>query len=276
MCQQSPAQRGGDRARFRRRTCGDSLENVFDPYTLLAVGAVFLVAGTVKGVIGLGLPTVSLALLTVAIGLPQAMALLLVPSFVTNLWQAMVGGHGRVVLRRLWPFLAAATATVWLGAAALTRLELAWLSALLGFLLVAYAGTSLAGKHFHVQPRQEVWTGPMLGAINGILTGMTGSFVVPGVLYLQALGLPRDALVQAMGVLFTLSTLALAVALGGNALLTPDLGLLSAVALGPALVGMVIGQRIRNRLSERRFRKVFFIALLLLGIYIVATALAEG
>ena len=72
---------------------------MFDAPIILAIVGTFLIAGTVKGVIGLGLPTVSLALLTVALGLPEAMNLLLVPSFVTNLCQAMVGGHGRAILR---------------------------------------------------------------------------------------------------------------------------------------------------------------------------------
>jgi len=63
--------------------------------------------------------------------------------------------------------------------------------------------------------------------VNGILTGMTGSFVIPGVMFLQAIGLPRDTLIQAMGMLFTASTLALAIALQGNRLLTVELGSLS-------------------------------------------------
>ncbi len=244
-----------------------------DPVTLLAIACTFLIAGTVKGVIGLGLPTVSLALLTVAVGLPQAMALLLVPSFVTNLWQALVGGEAMAILRRLWPFLLMATVTVWLGAAALTRVDLSLLSALLGALLVTYAATSLVGFRLTVTARQEPWLGPLVGTANGVLTGMTGSFVVPGVLFLQAIGLPRDMLIQAMGLLFTASTLALAVALQGNALLTMELGTLSAAALLPAILGMVIGQRIRRRLPEETFRKVFFAALLALGVYIIARAL---
>jgi len=61
---------------------------------------------------------VSLAFLTVAIDLPSAMALLLAPSFVTNVWQAIVGGHGKAILLRLWPFLFMATVTVWLGSIA--------------------------------------------------------------------------------------------------------------------------------------------------------------
>jgi uncharacterized membrane protein YfcA len=246
---------------------------MFDAFTILAVAGTFLLAGAVKGVIGLGLPTVSLALLTVAIGLPEAMNLLLVPSLVTNLWQAGVGGHGREVLRRLWPFLLMATATVWLGAGALTRVDLSLLSALLGLLLVVYAGISLAGFRFALSARQALWAGPFVGAVNGLLTGMTGSFVVPGVMFLQAIGLPRDMLIQAMGMLFTVSTLALAAALRGNGLMTAELGFLSAAALLPAIAGMAAGQRVRKILPETRFRRVFFAALLVLGAYIVASAL---
>jgi uncharacterized membrane protein YfcA len=245
---------------------------MFDAFTILAIVGTFLIAGTVKGVIGLGLPTVSLALLTVAIDLPNAMALLLVPSFITNIWQAAVGGSGAAILRRLWPFLLMATGTVWLGGTALTRVDLSLLSALLGVLLVVYSTVSLAGLHLTITTRQEVWVGPLLGAANGILTGMTGSFVVPGVLFLQAIGLSRDMLIQAMGMLFTASTVALAVALRGNDLLTFELGSLSAAALLPAIIGMAVGQRIRRRLPEQLFRRVFFVSLLLLGAYIIASA----
>ena len=105
---------------------------MFETPIVIAIVATFLLAGTVKGVIGLGLPTVSLALLTVAIDLTSAMALLLVPSFVTNLWQALVGGQVRALCARTWPFMLAATVTVWIGAIALARADVALLSALLG------------------------------------------------------------------------------------------------------------------------------------------------
>lgn len=244
-----------------------------DATTVTIVSAVFLLAGMVKGVIGLGLPTVSLGLLTVALGLPEAMTLLLVPSFATNLWQASVGGHGRALLRRLWTFLLLAATTIWIGAAALSRIDAQSLSALLGLLLMIYGTLSLAGIRFSITGRQEIWAGPLAGITNGVLTGMTGSFVVPGVLYLQALGLPRDALVQAMGILFTVSTVSLAIALQGNGLLNLELGAVSAAALLPAAVGMVAGQRVRRAISEAAFRKVFFGALLLLGGYIVFRAI---
>jgi uncharacterized membrane protein YfcA len=245
---------------------------MFDLLTLTAIAGTFLLAGAVKGVIGLGLPTVSLGLLTAALDLPTAMALLIVPSLVTNLWQAAVGGNGRAVLLRIWPFLFMATATVWVGATALTRVDLALLSGLLGGLLVTYAAISLAGVRIAIPEQREVWAGPLFGTANGILTGMTGSFVVPGVMFLQAIGLSRDMLVQAMGMLFTASTLALALALEGNNLLTTQLSLVSATAVIPAAIGMVAGQRVRRNLSEDRFRRIFFIGIFLLGAYIIAKA----
>ncbi len=181
-----------------------------DTSVILAVTGTFLLAGMVKGVIGLGLPTVSLALLTVAFDLPSAMALLLVPSFATNLWQALAGAHTREVALRIWPFLLMATATAWVGAAALTRVDLALLTALLGVLLASYALLSLGGVRLAIPLRHESWA-----------------------------------------------------------------GLLSAGAVLPALAGMVLGQRLRARLSEQRFRTVFFVALLMLGTYIIVAALGK-
>ena len=238
----------------------------------LLVLATFLLAGMVKGVIGLGLPTVSLALLTVALDLPTAMALLLVPSFVTNLWQASVGGNTRMLLQRLWPFLLSAGASVWVGAIALKQVDLSLLSALLGALLLIYAAISLAGFKPVIARTHEFWAAPASGLLNGALTGMTGSFVVPGVMYLNALNLSRDQLIQSMGMLFTLSTLALALALGNHALLSQQQLLSSSLALIPAIAGMLLGQIIRRAISEAVFRRVFFLSLLLLGAYIIVAA----
>lgn len=103
---------------------------------------------------------------------------------------------------------------------------------------------------------------------------MTGSFVVPGVMFLQGIGLSRDMLIQAMGMLFTASTVALALALQYNELLTGAQSVASALALAPAIIGMFAGQAIRKRLSEARFRQVFFISILMLGGYIFLTSIA--
>ena len=246
-----------------------------DPLIITASAGVFLLAGWVKGVTGLGLPTVCLGLLVGIFDLPTAIALMLVPSFVTNAWQATLGGHAIAITRRIWPFLLMVIITISLGASTLNHVPLPFLSALLGGLLVLYAALSLAGLRLQLSPRQGRWLGPLCGGINGVLTGMTGSFVIPGVMYLQALGFTRDELVQAMGILFTISTLMLALALQNEEIFTWELGVISAVATAPAAVGMFIGQHLRGKLSQSRFRQLFFGAVLALGGYVTIDALSS-
>ncbi len=243
---------------------------MFDSFTIAILVGIFIIAGTVKGIIGLGLPTISLALLTMALDLPSAMALMIIPSLVTNIWQAVVGGSFKHTLAQIWPFLLVAACTVWMGALFLTRVNLSLLSALLGGLLVVYSGLNLAGLKFSIKTKHEFIIGGIAGFVNGVLTGMTGSFVVPGVMYLQAIKLKRNALIQAMGMLFTVSTLALGISLQQNGFLSINHSLLSSLCLIPAIAGMGLGQRIRTRLSEKTFGKVFFTSLLFLGLYILS------
>lgn len=245
---------------------------VFDVQFLSIAAAVFLLAGLVKGVIGMGLPTVVLGLLAATTDLAIAMALMLAPSFFTNLWQAVVGGHLRRILSDHWLFLSAAVLCIWIGAQALTRIDLGLLSGVLGVSLMVYGAIGLGGLRLSVPAHFQPWAGIALGAVNGVLTGMTGSFIVPGVMYLQACGLVRDALVQAMGILFLVSTFTLAMALRQNDFLSDQLAVFSIAAVVPAMIGMRIGQRIRHTLSEATFRRVFLLSTVLLGGYLAAKA----
>ncbi len=233
----------------------------------------FLLGGLVKGIIGTGLPTVSLALIVATLGIREGMAIILLPSILTNFQQGLLGGYLKVTLKRSWSFLLATFGTTWIGASFLRVVDLSWLTALLGVILFSYAFFGLKVK---ILPRPgkktELLLTPIVGAINGVLTGMTGSSIVPGVLYLQSLDMGKDKLVQTMGLVFLVSTITLAFALQKNNLLTKDLLILSFIAFFPACLGMWIGSRIRARISEELFRRLFFILMLLLGCYIVVRA----
>jgi uncharacterized membrane protein YfcA len=240
-----------------------------DPNLLIMVGVVFCLAGFVKGMVGLGLPTVSLGLLSIIVDLPTAMALLVMPSLATNVWQALAGGQIGALWRRLWRFLLMAVVMVHLGAQLSTLVEAQFLHRCLGALLLLYAISGLMTKPPQLSPRLEMILGPVCGVINGLLTGLTGTLFVPGVMFLQSIGLPRDALVQAMGMLFAASTASLGLALYRHDLMPLSLGILSAAALLPALIGMQIGLGLRQRLSQDSFRQLFLIALGGLGGYIL-------
>lgn len=249
------------------------LGTTFGISELAVIAAVFLFAGAVKGVVGMGLPTVAIGLLTALIGLSEGMVLMVIPALVTNLWQALSGGALKEILRRIWFYLLTVVAGAWVGVNIFGRSDPAVLTALLGLLLIVYALFGFMSPKMPAPGRHEGWLSPVLGGINGVLTGLTGTFFMPGVPYFRALGLSRDVMVQAMGVLFLVSTASLGIALGGHGRLDVGIGAVSALATVPSLLGMVLGARIRRRLSEQRFQQVLLAALLLLGLYIAVRAI---
>lgn len=235
---------------------------------LVITALVFLLAGFVKGIIGLGLPTVSMGLLVLTMTPARAAALLVVPSLVTNVWQMAVGPSLWPLLRRLWPMMIGIAVGTWLGARALSISEAEAATTGLGIALILYALTGLTSVRFQVSARAERWLAPLLGAVTGAITAWTGVFVIPAVPYLQAIGLEKEDLVQALGLSFTVSTLALAAVLAWSGAFAVSLAAGSLFAVVPALIGMGIGQGIRRRAQPEVFRRWFFIGLLLLGAHL--------
>jgi uncharacterized protein len=242
--------------------------------TLLFVAAVFALAGFAKGVIGLGLPTIAMGLLAIVMPPIEAAAILIVPSLLTNTWQMIAGPSLGAVRRRLWPMMIAVCLGTWAGAGLMTGTSGRYGTALLGAALVVYALTGLAAVRIAIAREWEPLFGPLTGAITGAITAATGVFVIPAVPYLQAIGFEKDDLVQALGLSFTVSTLALAVNVAATGALDTTIARTSVVALALACAGMWCGQVVRLKLSVTLFRHCFFGGLLVLGLYLALRALA--
>ncbi len=242
------------------------------PDTLALIGVTFVIAGLVKGVVGIGLPTVSLAILTVFIGLRDAMALMILPSMATNVWQALAGPALGEVVRRFWPMAVASVIGIFAGLGVGVGVPAVLLSALLGASLVVYAANGLWGVSFYVAPRRETVLTPVMGFVAGIMSGLVGVFIVPGVLYIQLLRVPKEVFVQAMGMLLLVVSLSLGLALSRHNLYSADHALVSGLCVLPAFFGLYIGGRIRARLSEAHFSTAIYIALAAFGSYLILGA----
>jgi uncharacterized membrane protein YfcA len=238
------------------------------PSVLVITALTFLLAGFVKGVIGLGLPTVSMGLLALVMAPVQAAALLVVPSLVTNVWQMAAGPALAPLWRRLWSMMAGIGIGTWAGSGLLTGNSAAAATIALGVALALYALTGLTSLRVSIPARMEWWLSPLVGAVTGFITAATGVFVIPAVPYLQAIGLEKEELVQALGLSFTVSTVALAAILAMSGSFAISIAGASLLALVPALAGMYAGQFIRLRARPAVFRRWFFIGLLLLGMYL--------
>ncbi len=162
-----------------------------EPFPLAVATLTFVIAGFVKGVIGLGLPTVSMGLLSLVMPPAKAASLLIVPSFVTNVWQLAAGRSFRPLAHRLWPMLAGVVIGTLAGTGLLTGSHAGQAAVALGLLLMLYAALGLTSVRFFVAPAAEWWLGPAVGALTGLITAATGVFALPAVPYIGALGLAR-------------------------------------------------------------------------------------
>ncbi len=233
---------------------------------LIAATAVFLLAGFIKGVIGLGLPAVGVGLLGLMMAPAHAAALLIVPSAVTNVWQLATGPDFKKLLRRLWPMLGGIIIGSLIGAGWLAGDTGGRARTGLGLVLTLYGIVGLLAWRPNVPPRVEPILGPLVGLATGLVTAATGVFMIPAVPYLQGIGLDREDLIQALGLSFTTSTIVLAADLAGGGAFDRPLILASSLALVPALAGMFAGQWLRNRIAPPVFRRCFFAGLVLLGL----------
>jgi uncharacterized membrane protein YfcA len=236
--------------------------------SLILIAAVFALAGFVKGVIGLGLPTVSMGLLAVAMPPVQALAIVIAPAIVTNIWQTFVGGYLRDIIRRLWPLMLGTAFGIWSSGGLMTGPYAHYGTIVLGILLVIYGAISLVKVQFSVAKQNEGWVGGVVGVVTGVVAAATGVQVIPSMPFMQSIGMEKDELIQALGVYFTVCTIAQAFNLTSAGVLNASTALPGLVAMAMAFAGMFLGQAVRTRMHPEQFRRWFLIAMMLLGVYL--------
>jgi uncharacterized membrane protein YfcA len=231
----------------------------------------FVLAGFVKGVLGQGLPTVAVGVLSLIMSPGEATALIVIPALLANIWQAWFGPSFGTLVRRLWPTLLASFlgtfAATWLGLGLLTPDAAAMARKALGAALIIYGLLGVSRIRLRVPAGAEPWLGPAMGAANGAVATATGVFMFPVIPYIQSLGLERDDLVQAQGISFTVSTFAVSLVVFGNGTLHAGNMLASLVAMAVTFIGMFLGQYARNSIKPEIFRLLFFSGMLALGLH---------
>jgi len=235
---------------------------------LVQICLIFILAGLVKGVVGFGLPTIGIGLGALISDIPTAMMLILVPTFFTNIVQVLGTGSVATVLKKTWTFLLGAVILIPFGLWMVVLVPEFPFERLLGLSILIYSLASLKGFNPVMRMKNNHFLGLALGLLNSVLTGMTGSMSVPGVMYLRALQLSKEDLLCAMGMLFFTSTLALGGSLWWLDRASGELSILSIVMCVPVALGVWVGMRVRGVLSEDQFKQIFLSAFTVLGAYL--------
>jgi len=240
---------------------------------MLVIAGAFIVAGIAKGAIGMGMPPIAIGLMSFAVPLESAIAIMVVPTMVTNIWQAVYGGGFRPLMRRFGTMAATAMIGILGVGYLLSDLGSSSTSGWVGVLLVLYSLIALTPYRPRVPRRVEPWANPLIGLASGAVAGTTGVAAVPFLPYMQSLDMDRHELVQALGIMFIFITgmLAVSLALHGAYHLTTSAAGIAAVA--PTMVGVWIGQHARRRLSPETFRRIFIFGMLGVGLQLARALL---
>jgi uncharacterized protein len=230
-------------------------------YCILALFA----GGLFKGVAGLGLPLVGVPLLTVVLSLKSAIGVLVVPLIFSNLFQSFEGGLFLPVARRFWPLYATLFLTIAVSTQALIAISERYLFALIGIALIMLPTIARLQPRLRVRPRQEPWLAPLAGALAGVFGGVSSYYGPALMLYVMWLRLPKAEFVVAVSQMFSVGAVGLAIGLYVFGVATPTQFGVSALACIPVLAGLVLGQRVRFRMSEQRFALVIFVTYVVTG-----------
>lgn len=243
------------------------------PLLVFFVIAALFLGGIVKGTVGLGLPLVVVSLLGSALDPRVSVALVTIPVIVTNVWQCLRAGVFVGAIRRFWPLIATFVVSTWLGAYILVSINADLLLGVLGLMVVVFSLFSLVKVNFELKAGQERFVGPGIGVIAGIFNGISTVNGPPLVMYLMSLKLDKEVFVGSYSLIALCGSFPLFFSYIGVGLLGFEEAAASVLAVGPALMGLMLGERLRHRINPELFRKVLLLVLIILGVNLIRRGL---
>lgn len=230
--------------------------------------------GFVKGVTGIGLPIVAIAVMVNFMDPLTTFTMLTMPILVTNLWQAATSHDWKAPFVRFWPMILVFIASLVAGAQLAVALDTHILLLVLGVTVAVFAASNIVKPRAHpLSPATERWAGPFAGVLGGLLGGLTTIWGPPMMMLFILLKLEKDVWVQTVGLIWFLGSVPLALAYWQNGLLNGETLPLSLYACVPGMIGIWLGEAIRRRINQETFRKVMLVALLLIGLNLIRRAL---
>ena len=241
--------------------------------TLIVLSAFALFAGgAVKGISGIGIPLVSLSLLSLFLPISDAVTLLPVPMIAANLWQSFAGDHFVPTLRRFWPLVLAMFIGTVVGAHVLTAIDRASLNLLVGTFVVLFSLSSYMNPTMQLPARLERRLGVVAGGLGGFMGGVSALFGPPLIVYLTSIRLDRDTFVGVISSIYLCCSITLLIVFGSVGVMSRAQFIGSLIACAPLMLGVWVGQRFRGRIREAVFRRLLLVVLLGVGVRLIVIA----
>jgi len=244
-----------------------------DPQTLALISAAIFIGGIVKGISGLGLPIVTIAIVVNFVSAPMALAIVVVPILVTNLWQAFRSGDLLAPARQFAPMIICFVISLVVTAHFVVKFDPKTLFGILGVCVTIFTLSNLIRPPATtLSPATQKWAAPLAGTLGGILGGLSTIWGPPMMMYLMLLRLPKDTWVRVIGLVWTMGAIPLTLSYWANGILNAQTTPLSIYACVPGMLGILVGEVIRKRIDQETFRKFLLFALFIIGLNLIRRA----
>jgi len=240
---------------------------------IILISGVFLLAGTVKGTVGIGLPTASIGMLTLFIDARLAISLVVLPMLISNAWQVYREGMVVETFKSYWRFGVALMLVIAMMTSVTAKIDENLLVMILGVVILLFSVSNLVRMPPRLPPRYDAIAQWIAGILAGLLGGLTAIWSPPTVIYLLARRVDKNEFVRASGVLILLGSIPLSLGFWRAGLLTGDTALVSLGMIVPTLIGFTIGEYIRRRLQADRFRIVVLLIFMAMGLNLIGKAI---
>ena len=239
----------------------------------LIAALTFIIAGSVKGVVGIGLPTIVVGVLAQFTDPRHAIVLLIFPGLVSNAWQVYRSKRIKELAVRLWPFACVMVLGIWICSQFAALVSAKFLVFCIGVIIILFVITNFFTRRLSIPKHLDIHAQLGAGTVAGIMGGFTSIWATPMLIYLLSCQLEKDEFVGAMGFLILAGTVSLSIGYWSAGLITPTIASFSASMIIPTWLGFLLGEQARKYLDAEQFRKALFIVFLFMGANLIRRGL---
>lgn len=222
--------------------------------------------GFIKGALGVGTPLLTVPMMALVLPPQMAIAIMAIPVVVANLWQFALAERSIGVVGRFWPAFIAILIGTWVGVKILSVIDEKTLLVIVGIAVIAFALLQASHYRLHLADRLVKPAGVVFGGAAGLIGGLSSFFGPMLITYLISIrGLSKNQFVSSISFLYISAVVPWTITLYLYGILDDRLLLLSIAATLPVTIGLLIGQGLRGRISDEKFRRLIIGILLISG-----------
>ena len=240
--------------------------------TVVYILFTYFLGGITQGILGVGLITVVISLLSFVIDVKETIALVIIPTIITSFFQMINGNNLKDIIKDTRYFLVFSTLIIVPGVFLLKVLESDLILIFIAILLFMNSSLSLSNRVVAIPNHQNSIIQVSAGSLNGFIIGLTSIYTMPFVFLLQSLKYNKEKTVQFMGLAFLLYSSMQFISFSYSKLISINTIVPSLIVTLPVIIGFLLGKKIRSFISEKLFKKLFYLMLLVMSGIILINA----